>query len=150
MVARSAWITGLGIYTIEVGSEPFNQTTGNIRFDVKVRGQINFKSSGSETESEKGSVCGTVVKPAQLLQMSNARLQDFLAVASFANVASIYQKEGKWHSRGDPTEVVIQVFSSRFDWNRLGLTTGDNPKWSDITEFPFGSDVKCMSVIMRQ
>ncbi|KAK1569660.1 uncharacterized protein LY79DRAFT_707845 [Colletotrichum navitas] len=41
------------------------------------------------------------------------------------------------------------VFASRFGWNRLRLTTGETPEWSEIAEVPFDSDAKRMSVIMK-
>lgn len=149
MVARGAWIPGLGTYTVDVGSEPFNPTVGDVRFDTRMPTQIDFKSQPSAESDEKAPAYGSVTPPAQLLSESKSCLQDFLAVASLANLATVYQKEGGWHSRGDPTEIAIAVFASRFDWNRLALTTGDDAAWTDIAEFPFDSDVKRMSIIMR-
>ena len=148
MVARGAWVPGLGTYTVEPSSEPFNPTMGDVRFDSRMPHQINFRPS-SEKDGEKVEQQGSIIKPAELLASSKSRLQEFLAVASLANLATVYEKDGGWHCRGDPTEVAIQVFSSRFDWNRLTFTTGDNPVWSEVAEFPFDSDVKRMSVIMR-
>lgn len=86
----------------------------------------------------------------QLLE-NNLPLEEFLKVASLANLATVYKStdhEG-WTARGDPTEIAIQVFASRFDWNRKGKVEGDNPAWKLITEYPFSSDVKKMSVIFE-
>ena len=72
-------------------------------------------------------------------------------MASLANLATVYKAtdgEG-WTARGDPTEIAIQVFASRFDWNRKKKVEGDNPEWKLVTEYPFSSDVKKMSVIMK-
>ncbi|KAK1753723.1 sodium transport ATPase [Echria macrotheca] len=152
MVARGAWIPGLGTYTVELNSEPFNPTKGDIRFDSRMPNQISFKPATekqAEAEVEAGSGYGSVVKPTELLANSKSRLQEFLAVATLANVATVYEKGGEWHSRGDPTEIAIQVFSNRFNWNRIPMTTGENPEWKEVAEFPFDSDVKRMSVIMR-
>ncbi|KAF3221472.1 Na+ ATPase [Orbilia oligospora] len=70
--------------------------------------------------------------------------------ASLANLAIVQKSgNGEWSARGDPTEIAIQVFASRFDHNRLKLTTGDTPTWKQLAEFPFDSDVKKMSVIFH-
>jgi P-type Na+/K+ transporter len=55
-----------------------------------------------------------------------------------------------WTARGDPTEIAIQVFASRFDWNRKGKVEGDSPGWKLVTEYPFSSDVKKMSVVFEE
>jgi potassium/sodium efflux P-type ATPase len=145
MVARGVWIPSLGTYTVENSDESFNPTRGDVRFDSRVPTDINFKATKEET-----SAAGSIVDPKQLLEDSTTGLQDFLSVASLANLATVYEKEGKWHARGDPTEIAIQVFSSRFSWNRLAFTQGEKAEWSEIAEFPFDSDVKRMSVVMKR
>jgi potassium/sodium efflux P-type ATPase len=85
----------------------------------------------------------------------NQALKDYLKVASLANLAHVHQNnEGEWNARGDPTEIAIQVFASRFKgWNRrasvAGPTAGDNPTYKMLAEFPFDSDVKKMSVLYK-
>lgn len=142
MVARGAWLPGKGTYTVENSSSPFDPTAGDIRFDSRPPRQINFKQGGD--------ACGTITTPDQLLKASGHALTDFLHVASLANLATVFEKDGQWYARGDPTEIAIQVFASRFDWNRLRLTSGEQPEWSEIAELPFDSDVKRMSVVMRR
>ncbi|KAK2026311.1 potassium/sodium efflux P-type ATPase [Colletotrichum zoysiae] len=141
MLARGAWLPGMGTYTVENTTSPMDPTTGNIRFDERSPRHLNFKRGGD--------ACGSIVQAEQLLQNSKSALVAFLHVASLANLATINKKEDQWVARGDPTEVAIQVFASRFDWNRLRLTTGETPEWSEIAELPFDSDVKRMSVIMK-
>ena len=110
MVARGAWVPGLGTYTVELtaGGSPFNPTKGNMRFSSKMPNQINFTSTDEKSET------GTITSPSDLLSTSasslSSRLQDFLTVASLANLATVYEKDqGQWHARGDPTEIAIQV-----------------------------------------
>ncbi|RYP36405.1 hypothetical protein DL768_010944 [Monosporascus sp. mg162] len=143
MVARNAWIPGLGTYTVELHSEPLNPTKGNVRFDVRTPSQIQLGGDG-----EKDVEHGLIATPADLLR-DESRLRGFLVAASLASTATFYQKDGEWRSRGDPTEVAIQVFTSRFGRNRFALTTTENPEWSEVAEFPFDSGVKRMSVAMR-
>ncbi|KAK6208636.1 potassium sodium efflux p-type fungal-type ATPase [Colletotrichum tabaci] len=145
MLARGAWLPGRGTYTVEGATSPMDPTTGEIRFDERSPRHLNFKRGGD--------ACGSVVEAGQLLRDSPAVLAAFLRVAALANLATITKKDdGQWAARGDPTEIAIQVFASRFDWNRLRLTTGDDddePEWSEMAELPFDSDVKRMSVVMR-
>ncbi|KAK3503238.1 calcium-transporting ATPase 3 [Neurospora crassa] len=151
MVARGAWIPGMGTYTVELGDEPVNPTKGDIRFAKQMPSEVDFKSTNAEKSST-----GPVTAPGGLLTSSTTRLQDFLSVCSLANLATVFSKESEetpgteqWHARGDPTEIAIQVFASRFDFNRLRLVSGSNPEWQEVAEFPFDSDVKRMSVIMK-
>jgi potassium/sodium efflux P-type ATPase len=151
MVARGAWIPGLGTYTVELtSSEPFNPTKGDIRFDAREPHQINFRPRSDKEEKDTAEK-SAIASPTDLLASSKSRLQEFLTVASLANVATVFEKEGEWHARGDPTEIAIQVFASRFGKNRLTLISEDNnPEWKEVAEFPFDSDVKRMSVIMKR
>ncbi|KAF6806786.1 potassium/sodium efflux P-type ATPase [Colletotrichum sojae] len=141
MLARGAWLPGMGTYTVENSTTPFDPATGDIRFDERSPRHLDFKKGGSAT--------GSVTDAQQLLQQSKSTLAAFLHVASLANLATINKKDDQWVARGDPTEIAIQVFASRFDWNRLRLTTGESAEWSEIAELPFDSDVKRMSVIMK-
>lgn len=149
MVARGAWIPGLGTYTVELtSSEPFNPTNGDIRFYSREPHDINFRPRSDKEEKEVAEK-GAVVEATQLLANSKSRLQEFLTVASLANLATVFEKEGAWFARGDPTEIAIQVFASRFGRNRLEVMKESNPEWTEVAEFPFDSDVKRMSVIMK-
>ncbi|KAI1080522.1 potassium/sodium eff [Whalleya microplaca] len=141
MVAKRAWIPALGTYTIDTSSEPFNPTVGEMLFDVRQPFEIDFKKGGSEN--------GTAFRPAQLLEHSKRALTDYLNVTSLANLATVTPKDGTWLARGDPTEIAIQVFASRFNWNRLNFTQGEKAEWSQIAEMPFDSDVKRMSVVFK-
>ncbi|KAK3689717.1 hypothetical protein B0T22DRAFT_514381 [Podospora appendiculata] len=155
MVARGAWVPGLGTYTVDLAREPFNPTLGAIRFAPKMPREIDFDAvntttSSTEKDNPQASPSGAVVPPADLLANSTSGLQSFLTVASLANLATVFQKDDKWHARGDPTEIAMQVFASRFDWNRLRFTTGAAAEWREVAEFPFDSDVKRMSVVMAR
>ncbi|KAI1472418.1 potassium/sodium eff [Daldinia caldariorum] len=141
MVARRAWIPAIGTYTVETSSEPFNPTTGTISLNTHQPWQIDFEKDGRETSMAE--------HPYQFLENSKQALPDFLRVASLANLATVSPRDGVWTARGDPTEIAIQVFASRFDWNRLKLTQGENAEWSQVAELPFDSDIKRMSVVFR-
>ncbi|KAF2011992.1 sodium P-type ATPase-like protein [Aaosphaeria arxii CBS 175.79] len=138
MVAKKAWIPAKGTYSVGSTNDPFNPTIGDLSFTAKPPKEIDF-------EREEPAVSHN-----ELLE-GNEHLLNYLKVASLANLANVHKAEGgEWHARGDPTEIAIQVFASRFEWNRLNYTSGESPKWKQIAEFPFDSTVKKMSVIFEE
>lgn len=138
MVAKKAWIPAKGTYSVGETNEPHNPTVGSLSLNSKHPRHID-PDVDEKTESYE-----------ELLK-DNPHLIDYLKIASLANLANVHQtKEGEWNARGDPTEIAIQVFASRFKWNRLEYTTGDTPAWKQLAEFPFDSDVKKMSVIFEE
>jgi Na+-exporting ATPase len=138
MVAKKAWIPAKGTYSVGTSDDPHNPTVGSLSFTTKPPRHMDADIDDKTQTSE------------DLLE-HNTHLIDYLKVASLANLANVHEtKEGEWNARGDPTEIAIQVFASRFDWNRLKYTTGDKPAWKQLAEFPFDSDVKKMSVIFEE
>lgn len=138
MVVRKAWVPGVGTFSVKDATEPFNPTKGSLSSRPDEPRNITFTSEDAE---------GEAVDAVDNLVGSNKTLETYLNVASLANLATVHQnKEGEWHARGDPTEIAIQVFASRFNWNRLRLS-GEGNNWNQIAEFPFDSDVKKMSVV---
>lgn len=141
MVARGAWLPGKGTYIIDNSTAATDPTDGEIRFRASAPANMKLKGDSSEL--------GAVSKPEDLSKQGGETLGSFLEVASLANLATVQFRENKWEARGDPTEIAIQVFAARFGWNRAEATMGEKAPWSDIAELPFDSDVKRMSVVMR-
>ncbi|KAL8347539.1 hypothetical protein RB601_003056 [Gaeumannomyces tritici] len=142
MVVRKAWIPGQGTYSVHKTGEPFNPTVGSIGLRPEQPRDINFRAPDAEGTPFAE---GEAVKKVQESEL----LRNYLTIASLANLATVHQtKEGEWHARGDPTEIAIQVFATRFNWNRL-LLSGEGNRWRQLAEFPFDSDVKKMSVIFE-
>lgn len=139
MIVKKAWIPGRGTYSVGATNEPFNPTVGDLGFREEQPKDINFQGGDAE---------GTPINAEEMARQDNT-LREYLNVASLANLASVTKVDDTWHGRGDPTEIAIQVFSSRFNWNRLRLSQGENAQWTEVAEFPFDSDVKKMSVIFQ-
>ncbi|KAL1976148.1 hypothetical protein VTN31DRAFT_2430 [Thermomyces dupontii] len=136
MVVKKAWIPSKGTYSVGTSNEPFNPTVGDVTFTPV---------SPVQFDDEKE---GPVVEDPESLVQGNEALEHFLDVASMANLAHVYQSEDKqWSARGEPTEIAIQVFASKFNWNRDRWTKGQGAVWYQKAEFPFDSTVKKMSVI---
>jgi potassium/sodium efflux P-type ATPase len=139
MIVKKAWIPGRGTYSVSSTNEPFNPTVGDLGLNPAQPKDIDFQGSGAD---------GDTIDVEDLVSQ-DATLVQYLNVASLANLATVRQVDNVWHGRGDPTEIAIQVFASRFNWNRLRLTTGEQAQWHQIAEFPFDSDIKKMSVIFE-
>ncbi|OBT65448.1 potassium/sodium efflux P-type ATPase, fungal-type [Pseudogymnoascus sp. 23342-1-I1] len=138
MVTKKAWVPAVGTYSVGTSENPVDPSIG----DISHSDSAPHHTSQTEGYHEK-------VTPFTDLLEDNTHLKDLLNVASLANLARVYKSEDTWKARGDPTEIAIQVFASRFDWGRDRFTSGSEPEWSQTAEFPFDSDVKKMSVIFE-
>jgi P-type Na+/K+ transporter len=145
MVVKKAWIPAKGTYSVGESNDPFNPDVGAL-YHTKATPEDEDSGSDYHLPPEEDDQ-----KTYDQLLQDNGPLEEFLKVASLANLATVYKStEGEgWTARGDPTEIAIQVFASRFDWNRKKLVEGDKADWKLITEYPFSSDVKKMSVIFN-
>ena len=140
MVVKKAWIPSRGTYSVGTSNEPFNPTIGDISFST---------TSPLHYDEKKGD--GEPAEKNEELVNDNKQLEDFLDVASMANLAHVYKSdEEQWSARGEPTEIAIQVFASRFNWNRERWTKAPGAVWHQRAEFPFDSTVKKMSVIFSK
>ncbi|GIZ48911.1 hypothetical protein CKM354_001195400 [Cercospora kikuchii] len=135
MITKKVYIPASGVYSVEESGEPFNPEVGKVT--------LADSSDGSDPEKSTS-------EPSELVNKS-PHLERFLDVAALANLSHVTKSkdDDKWHARGDPTEIAINVFASRFGWNRTKMTTGDSAQWKSLLEFPFDSDVKKMSVILE-
>ncbi|KAH8820653.1 potassium/sodium efflux P-type ATPase [Xylogone sp. PMI_703] len=147
MVVRKAWIPSRGTYSVEESDEAFNPTIGDLTYDTSSPAQIESSTDANPEDNSERDLTPT---PFQDLLDDNEELEQFLRIATLANLAQVYKSDNSWKARGDPTEIAIQVFASRFDRNRTKLTNGDAPQWSQIAEYPFDSEIKKMSVIFRE
>jgi potassium/sodium efflux P-type ATPase len=140
MVVARAWIPSPmgGTFIVEKSEDPFNPRKGAI---------IRSSQRPIEVGEEK---C-EAIDPLTYVNDQTVQLREFLNTASLANLANVHRgkSEDEWMARGDPTEIAIQVFASRFDWNRARWTGGEKLCWKQVTEFPFDSNVKRMSVIFE-
>ena len=142
MIVRKAWVIPEGTYAVGDTNAPFDPTSAQISLD-KLSPHEFVKFPETQTEPSWSNA---------LEFIQSGYLQHYLNIATFCNLANVARKkdEGGWRTRGDPTEIAIQVFTSRFDWNRRKFTHGDNPQWHLIAEYPFDSDMKRMTMVYRE
>ena len=138
MVAKKAWLPSLGTYSVGASNESLNPQDG----ELSLMAESPVKMTADNL--------GDVTSPDDLLK-DNDTLKDFLNVTAMANLAHLHRSatEG-WQARGEPTDIAIQVFSSRFNWGLDRWTKGDKPIWQQQAEYPFDSSVKRMSVIFSR
>ncbi|EWC43895.1 hypothetical protein DRE_01247 [Drechslerella stenobrocha 248] len=142
MIAKMAWVPSRGTYSVGLTKEPFNPTVGFVTLDAQSPKEMNLSRPDETKAAETDS---------NLALLDNQEIRDFMNVASLANLAIVHKAHdgSGWLARGDPTEIAIQVFASRFDMNKAALTSGSSATWKQIAEFPFDSDIKKMSVIFN-
>ncbi|KAJ5887700.1 hypothetical protein N7495_007741 [Penicillium taxi] len=139
MVAKRAWIPSVGTYSVGSSNDPLNPYEGDLSLTAEPPMKL-------EPNSEDTSPA----KPENLLK-DNEHLKSFLNVASMANLAHLHKTSNdEWKARGEPTDIAIQVFASRFNWGLDRWTKGEKPIWHQKAEFPFDSSVKKMSVIFSK
>ncbi|KAK6596470.1 potassium/sodium efflux P-type ATPase [Botrytis cinerea] len=132
MVVKKAWIPSKGTYSVGTTEMLLTQ-------------RLETEEIKEEVSSEKDAL---VSSPDKLLKDNND-LEQFLNIASLANLAQLHIHEGEWKARGDPTDIAFQVFASRFNWNRSRWTGDNDPIWAQKAEYPFDSSIKKMSVIFE-
>lgn len=137
MVGRKVWIPTVGTFQVSNSNEPFNPTAGS----------LSFSPNAPVVDSKEEDVHLPVPTPLPSV------FEQWLDVASLANIANVMQAEEEgqtvWKANGDPTEIAIQVFVTRFGWQRPKWTDGDAPRYSHVAEFPFDSSIKRMTAIYR-
>ncbi|KAF2148593.1 sodium transport ATPase [Myriangium duriaei CBS 260.36] len=136
MVAKACWGPAFGTYKIGPSENSIDPTIG----------ELSYNKDPPADQSDDNDVVMNYRNAAN----DNLDLKEFLFVSSLANLAHVHRSgTGEWHARGDPTEIALQVFASRFGFNRSDLVEGEHPEYHLTDEFPFDSSVKKMSVIMN-
>lgn len=138
MVGRKVWIPTVGTFQVSNSNAPFNPTVGS----------LSFSPNAPIVDQKEEDVHLPVPSPLPPV------FEQWLDAASLANIANVMQAEQEgqlvWKANGDPTEIAIQVFVTRFGWQRSRWTHGDSPRYSHVAEFPFDSSIKRMTAIYRE
>ncbi|CAI4055117.1 hypothetical protein N7582_000249 [Saccharomyces uvarum] len=161
MLARQIWIPSFGTITISNSSDPFDPSEGDVNLIPRI-------SPYEYSHDENGDV-GILQNLKRRLynkelpeEIDIELLQRWLETATLANIATVFKDEetDTWKAHGDPTEIAIQVFTTKMDLPRNVLTNekyqsspsndiakSDYAQFEHIAEFPFDSTVKRMSCI---
>ncbi|KAG9230963.1 P-type ATPase-like protein [Amylocarpus encephaloides] len=168
MIVKKVWLPKVGIYTVNNSMDPKDPTQGDVtkgpsptpsestlveektdydqqRSAAALKFDIPAEKAAKDQHNNKSRV-----DPEQEAATVTPELEAFLLPTALCNLATVKleQKEGeqekKWQTTGEPTEIALQVFSHRFDSGRKKL---ESSGWKQVSEFPFDSSIKRMSVI---
>ncbi|KAG7662584.1 ENA2 [[Candida] subhashii] len=138
MIAKKLWLPNVGTFEAQHVGEPFNPTVGQVNYVAY--SPLYIKESDEEIDFNK-----PVSDPIP------TTLHDTLMTATMANIATIHQVKDEesgelvWKPHGDPTEIAVQVFTSRLNYAREDVSEG----FEHIAEFPFDSAIKRMSTVYK-
>ncbi|KAI1819481.1 hypothetical protein F4861DRAFT_534405 [Xylaria intraflava] len=162
MIVRKVWIPLNTIYTVRDSKHPNDPTEGRVTIT-----EINHNTPGSPQEKrdfdeERSTAMLTFDIPNEkvnppradpttdMLARMNPELEAFLLSASLCNLATVRHEaepkgdELEWQATGEPTEIALLVFARRFSMDKKAIEGGG---WKQVTEFPFDSSIKRMSVV---
>lgn len=177
MVTRKVWIPGIGVYSLHNSDDATNPTRGTITISQPPASKQEAEKQREEKRAEQDRMRSTAgLKfdvPAEKEERDQRKMEErnekehageedgelpevvpefeaFLQSSALCNLATVRhdEEEAKWQTMGDPTEIALQVFAHRFG---LGKKVLESEKgWKELTEYPFDSSVKRMSVIYKQ
>jgi Na+-exporting ATPase len=122
MIARSAWIPGVGTLAVHQTTDPYDPTNGLTQLD-----EIDWNSK----------------QPIE----QNPALHTFLSALALCNLSVVRYENGMWTALGEPTEIALHVLAMRFEFGKTQVI--ERRKIELCTEYPFDSAIKKMSVVYR-
>ncbi|KAI1776611.1 potassium/sodium eff [Hypoxylon cercidicola] len=160
MIVRKVWIPSKTIYTVKDSKHPSNPAEGIVTFSST--DDENQEPEKRDFDQERSAAVLKFDVPSEKLNPPRSRKEDekkatmnpdleaFLLSAALCNLATVRHEpepeEGnpEWQVTGEPTEIALQVFAHRFD---RGKRVVEAEGWKQVTEFPFDSNIKRMSVV---
>lgn len=128
MILKRAIVAGEGNIRVHDTSDPFNPHSGTVETTLP---------------TEEGQRSAKFAKFLDIASLCN------LAVVSSAGVtnesSSTLPTQSAWSATGEPTEIALQVFATRFSHGKPQALAKSQRKL--ITEFPFDSTIKRMAVV---
>ncbi|PSK42741.1 potassium/sodium efflux P-type ATPase, fungal-type [Elsinoe australis] len=170
MITRKAWIPGVGIYTVQNADDAADPTKGRMTLGpAKSKSETEEEKNIREEELDKARSGAALkfdipdekdpgrgdstVKPSDDekdvdFKQLPAEMNAFLDSAALCNLATVRfnEKDSKWQTTGDPTEIALQVFTHRFEHGKAHL---ESAGWEQVTEYPFDSTIKRMTVAYK-
>ncbi|KAL6450438.1 ENA5 Sodium transport ATPase 5 [Candida maltosa Xu316] len=137
MIARKVWLPNVGTLDVQNSNEPYNPTVGDVKFSQF--SPLFIKETDEEIDFTKS-------YPDPMPET----MKNWLMTATLANIATVNQTkdettgEMSWKAHGDATEIAIQVFTTRLDYDRESVVARG---YEHLAEFPFDSSIKRMSAV---
>ncbi|SCU92914.1 LADA_0G00298g1_1 [Lachancea dasiensis] len=161
MILKQAWIPSFGTVTVSNSNHPYDPTIGEVSLIPKFS-PYQYTHDSSEDVGILQDFKARLSQNALPDGINPVGFNNWLETATLANIATVFQDKGsgEWRANGDPTEIAIQVFTTRMGLPRDDLTTGAKQdsnshdandtvgsKFEHLAEFPFDSGVKRMSSV---
>lgn len=124
MIAKKVWLADGTELSVCDTTHPFDPKSGR----VEQNGQPTVASDFKEDP------------------LPNKFLETFLEAIALCNNATVTQRD-VWTAMGEPTEIALQVFAMRFGMGKVEVLSQSES--SLVSEFPFDSSCKRMSVVYR-
>ena len=165
MIVRKVWIPTKSIYTVVDSKHPSNPTEGRVTFS-EAKDDPDEKQEeepARDFDQERSAAALKFDVPDEKLNPKpkhkdedepdadmNPELEQFLLAAALCNLSTVRHEpdaqpdQPKWQVTGEPTEIALHVFAHRFN---KGKKVIEAEGWKQVSEFPFDSGIKRMSVI---
>lgn len=166
MVSKKALIPGVGTFSVDGITDPFNPGSGHVALDGQVIALESYRPDAVLTRFLRTiALCNN----SKVLQGQDSDLETNEKKAGLSRFASDNKSEtddstigsisrpptailqspiaGPWKAHGEPTEIALHVLASRFSMGKENLLNSLNI--SLATEFSFDSTVKKMTVVYR-
>ncbi|KAJ2883046.1 hypothetical protein H4R27_003037 [Coemansia aciculifera] len=146
MVLVRAWLPEEGVLRVAgLGFEPVGVIT-KTRQLVKSSetARVNF-AEGEKSRLLDEDTTETVTVDQTTASPNVRRLAEAAALCNMSEI-KCDAATGEWFGIGDPTEIALQVFASKLSMGKP-LLTSDTHQWSVVSEYPFDSGIKRMSVV---
>jgi Na+-exporting ATPase len=167
MVSKKAIVPGVGNFTVDSITDPFNPTSGHVSLDGERIGLESYVpnpamarflrtialcnnskvrpsfDSGNESLSEKKGALDRAVS-------DDGRDTDASTLESFSRPPTAIMSSlsaGPWKAVGEPTEIALHVLASRFNMGKEDILNSHDIHLA--TEFSFDSTVKKMTVVYK-
>lgn len=167
MVSKKALIPGVGTFSVDGITDPFNPGSGQVSLDGQVLALEAYRPDAVLTrflrtvalcnnskvlQGQEGDLLETSEKKAGLARFTgdNKSETDTSTIGSLSRPPTAIMHNpisGPWKAHGEPTEIALHVLASRFNMGKENLLNSLNI--SLATEFSFDSTVKKMSVVYR-
>jgi potassium/sodium efflux P-type ATPase len=166
MVSKKALIPGVGTFSVDGITDPYNPGSGQVTLDGQVLGLDAYRPDAVLSRFLRTiALCNnSKVLPAHdELEIRNEKkagldryASDNKSETDSSTIESISRPptailnnptSGPWKAHGEPTEIALHVLASRFNMGKENLLNSLNI--SLATEFSFDSTVKKMTVVYR-
>jgi potassium/sodium efflux P-type ATPase len=158
MIVKRAWLPRTKILTVRDSMDPSDPTAGKVTFaatehDASSDDEKRDFDQERSTQAVKFDVPDKKKEEQRALEEERepaaevtSDLRMFLLSAALCNLATVRydERDTKWQTTGEPTEIALQVFAHRFHRGKKSLVQAG---WKQIAEFPFDSTIKRMSVV---